>query len=201
MPAIITSVTGLQDFINLDSFSADYNGLTTVDLSELPNLQYVDVSDNNIVFTGLSSVNLTNSTSILELRLNDNNFSENGLASIVGLSQLTALEVLNIDDCELSGSLDISGLPSLITVNVGDNPNVTEIVIVNTQPIGNFLGSDCSLNETAVNNVLVTLSENGVTGGNVYLEGESMAIPGESGLTAKTVLENNGWGVYVNTAP
>lgn len=199
MAAIITSVTGLQNFVNLNNFNADFNGLTTIDLSGLPNLEYVDVSNNNIAFTGLESINLSNSTTVLELRLNDNNFSENNLASIVGLAQLSELEVLNVDECALSGSINFDNLPSLITLNVDNNPNVSEIVISSTQLIGNFLASGCSLGETAVDDVLVTLSENGVTGGNVYLQGETMALPGVAGLAAQTVLEGNGWGVYVNT--
>ena len=49
MAAVITSITGLQNLINLQSFNASGNSLITIDLSGLTNLTYVDLRYNNII--------------------------------------------------------------------------------------------------------------------------------------------------------
>ena len=72
MAATITSITGLQNCINLEDFRADFNSLTTVDLSGLSNLTYVDISDCNIPDSGnnsLTSVNLSGCTALEQLSL------------------------------------------------------------------------------------------------------------------------------------
>lgn len=61
--------------------------------------------------------------------------------------------------------------------------------------------SDCALTKNAVDNMLVALSENGVSGGYIDISGGTSAAPSSIGYAAKTVLENNGWDVYVNSEP
>jgi hypothetical protein len=61
-----------------------------------------------------------------------------------------------------------------------------------------LFASNCALTETAVDDILVVLSNNGVTGGNVELNGGTSAIPSATGDAAKLVLEGNGWDVFVN---
>lgn len=196
--AIITSITGLQNLPNLQSFDADFNGLQSVNLSGLTSLLLVDISDNNTPggsTNSLTSVNLSGSTAITELRLDDSDFS----AGIPNISGLTSLEFLDLDQCSISGILDFSGFPAMYGVDLSGNQGLTSVIIADTQPIDSFGASDCALTETAVDDILVVLSSNGVTTGSVNLSGGTNAIPSATGLAAKTILEGNGWAVSVNS--
>jgi len=195
--AQIVSITGLQNLVNLQGIFIDFNGLQSVNLSNLPNLVEVDISDCDIPGTNtssLTSVNLSGSTAIEQLRLDDSNFS----GGVPNLSALTALQTLDLDQCDISGVLDLSGLTSLINLDVAGNLALTSVVIADSQPIIDFNGIDCALTETAVDDILVVLSNNGQTGGNVDLSAGTSAPPSATGLAAKAVLEGNGWVVNVN---
>lgn len=197
MAAVIISITGLQNLPNLQSFDADWNGLVSINLSNLPNLTYVDISDNNIPGSStnsLTSVNLSSSTSVLELRLDDSNFS----AGIPNISGLSSLEFLDLDQCSISGVLDLSGFSSLYDIDVFGNTALTSVIIADSQPINDFNASGCGFTETAVDDILVVLSNNGVSNGSVYLAGGTNAIPSATGLAAKATLEGNGWYVEIN---
>jgi Leucine-rich repeat (LRR) protein len=197
MAAVITSITGLQNLPNLQNFRADFNGLQSVNLSGLTNLLYVDISDNNIPggFTNsLTSVNLSGCTALQTLRLDDSDFS----AGIPSLAGLTNLSIIDFDQCNISGVVDLSGLSALEELDFSGNGSLTSIIISDTQPIINFQGYNCGLTETAVDDILVVLSDNGQSNGYVSLDGGSNAIPSATGLAAKLVLEGNLWGVDVN---
>ena len=195
--AQIVSITGLQNLVNLQRIYIDWNSFQSVNLSNLPNLVEVDISDCDFPGTNtnsLTSVNLSGSTAIQQLRLDDSDFS----GGVPNLSALTALQTLDLDQCNISGVLDLSGLTSLITLDVAGNLALTSVVIADSQPITDFNGIDCALTETAVDDILVVLSNNGQTGGNVDLSAGTSAPPSATGLAAKTVLEGNGWVVNVN---
>jgi hypothetical protein len=90
MATTITSITGLQNLTNLQTFNADWTSLQTVDLSGLTQLTNVDVSDTiKLDDSGhsLTNINLSGCTALQELRLDDNDFS----AGIPDLSGLTSL--------------------------------------------------------------------------------------------------------------
>ena len=198
MAASIVSITGLQNLTNLNNFNADWNGLQSVNLSGLTNLLYVDISDNNIPggsTNSLTSVNLSGCTALQELRLDDSDFS----AGIPSLAGLTSLRIIDFDQCNISGVVDLSGLPALEELDFFGNTALTSIIISDTQPINNFYAYDCDLSETAVDNILIELSDNGVAGGDVELDGGTNAIPSATGLAAKSALEADGWYVAVNS--
>lgn len=194
---MITTIRGLQNLPNLQSFYADWNALQTVDFSGLTSLTYVDISDCNIPGTGtnsLTSVNLTGCTSLTELYVDDSNFSANGLSSIVGLSNLTNLNIFDIDQCGLSGTIDVSGFSALTSIDVNGNENLTEVVITGSQPIATFNASSCNFAQEKIDDILVTLSENGTSNGYVQLTGDLMGIPSnEVGVPAIRTLSANGW--------
>ena len=197
MAAVITSITGLQNLPNLTNFNADWNGLQSVNLSGLTNLIYVDISDNDIPgnnIPSLTTVNLTGCTDLQELRLDDSEFS----GGIPSLSGLTSLALIDFDQCSISGVVDLSGLPALADLDFSGNTALTSIIIADTQPIFDFNGNNCALTETAVDDILVVLSNNGQTNGNVDLSAGTSAPPSATGLAAKAVLEGNGWVVNVN---
>jgi Leucine-rich repeat (LRR) protein len=195
--AQIVSITGLQNLVNLQIIQIDWNGLQSVNLSNLPNLTEVDISDCDFPGTNtnsLTSVNLSGSTAIQQLRLDDSNFS----GGIPNISALTALQTLDLDECNISGILDLSGLTSLISVDLAGNTALTSVIISDTQPIDSLTTAAGNLTQTAVDDILVVLSNNGVSNGVVNLSGGTNAAPSATGLAAKAVLEGNGWTVFVN---
>jgi Leucine-rich repeat (LRR) protein len=197
MAAVITSITGLQNLTNLNNFNADYNGLQSVNLSGLTNLLNVDISDNDIPGTGtssLTSVNLSGCTALEELRLDDSDFS----AGVPDLSGLTSLNLLDLDQCSISGVVDLTGLSALQELDISGNTALTSVIINDAQPILYFYASGCDFTETAVDNILIELSNNGLSNGEVELNGGTSAIPSATGLAAKSTLEGNGWLVDVN---
>ena len=196
--AQIVSITGLQNLVNLQTINIDWNAFQTVNLSNLPNLVNVDISDCDVPGTNtssLTSVNLSGSTAIQTLRLDDSDFS----GGVPNLSALTALEILDLDQCGISGVLDLSGLTSLIDVDLSGNTALTSVVISDSQPIIDFNASGCALTETAVDDILVVLSNNSQSNGYADLSAGTNAIPSATGLAAKTVLEGNGWTIDVNS--
>jgi len=197
MAAVITSITGLQNLPNLTNFNADWNGLQSVNLSGLTNLIYVDISDNDIPGSNISSlttVNLTGCTALQELRLDDSEFS-GGIPSLAGL---TSLSLIDFDQSGISGVVDLSGLPALADLDFSGNTAITSIIVADTQPIIDFNAFNCALTETAVDDILVVLSNNGESNGYVDVSGGTNAAPSATGLAAKLVLEGNGWTVTVN---
>ena len=198
MAASIVSITGLQNLTNLNNFNADWNGLQSVNFSGIISLTFVDISDNNIPGTGtnsLTSVNLSGCTALQTLRLDDSDFS----AGIPSLAGLTSLRIIDFDQCNISGVVDLSGLPALEGLDINGNGSLTSIIISDTQPIYYFYASDCALTETAVDDILVVLNNNGVANGEVELNDGTSAIPSATGLAAKSALEANGWYVAVNS--
>lgn len=198
MSSVITSITGLQNLTGLTRFNADWNGLQSVNLSNLPSLEDVDISDCDIPGTStnsLTSVNVSGSTAIQSLRLDDSNFS----GGIPNLSGLTSLTLLDLDQSNISGVLDFSGLSALGFIDVFGNAGITSVIISNSQPIDFFNAADCGLTQTAVDDVLVVLDDNGQVSGSAYLDGGTNAIPSATGLAAVTSLQGKGWTVQVNS--
>jgi hypothetical protein len=200
MSAAITSITSLQNLTNLQNFYADWNSLTTVNLSGLSNLVQVDISDNEVPGTSdssLTSVTLTGCTALEQLRLDDSDFS----AGIPDLSGLTSLQFFDMDQCNISGAIDISAssFNALVEFDLSGNA-ITSIQL----PEANL--NDVNLNgnaltEESVNDTLQWLDGSGVENGFVNLADGTNAIPTDYGLTAKTSLQNKGWQVIVNQGP
>ncbi|HEY0045198.1 MAG TPA: T9SS type A sorting domain-containing protein [Flavobacterium sp.] len=118
----ISSLTGIQNFSNLQTLDASQNylstfstagltnlrdltiggnPLTSLDVSGLPNLQYLSVYEGN-----LTTLNLTGITSLLSLDISYNNLST------LDVSQFPGLTSLNCTDNNLQ-VLDLSGLSNL----------------------------------------------------------------------------------------
>jgi hypothetical protein len=194
MAAVITSIKGLQNLTGLVNFNADYNGLVSVNLSNLPNLTYVDISDCDVPGTGtssLTSVNVSGCTALQELRLDDSNFS----GGFPNLSGLDSLIYMDIDQCGITGSVDISNLPVLEGFDFSGNTGLTELIVSDTQPLGGngyeLLVYNCALTQNAVDNILVALSESAVTNGYVDLSSGTNASPSQTGIDAVNVLVND----------
>jgi hypothetical protein len=199
MGAAITSITGLQNLTNLQEFRADWNSLTTIDLSGLTNLTYVDISDNEIPGINdpsLTSVTLTGCTALDSLRLDDSDFSA-GIPDLTGLNSLTFLDM---DECNISGNVDLSILPALTSFDLSGNAGLTSVTIFEQVLNDVSLGST-ALTEESVNDILQWLDGGGVLNGNVDLSDGGSAIPTGAGITAKDNLLAKGWSVNVNLPP
>jgi hypothetical protein len=196
MGAAITSITGLQNLTNLQEFRADWNSLTTIDLSGLTNLTFVDISDNEIPGTGdpsLTSVTLTGCTALDSLSLDDSDFSA-GVPNLTGLSSLTFLDM---DECNISGNVDLSILPALTSFDLSGNTGLTSVTIFE-QVLNDVDLNNTALTEECVNDILQWLDGGGVLNGYVDLADGGSAAPTGTGITAKDNLLAKGWSVNVN---
>ena len=168
----ITSITGLQNLSNLQQFHADYNAFITVNLSGLNNLTIVDISDCKDLSTNektLTSVNLTGCTSLSQLRLDDSN---------------------------ISGTLDLSLLSSLINCNLTRN-NISNVYLPESPLTDLYLNAN-ALTTEAVSDILMVIDANGVEGGYVDLSGGTNAPVNTYIQTLKQSLNNKGWTVELN---
>jgi len=205
MGATITSFTGLQNLTNIQQFRADFNSLTSVDLSGMSTLTVVDLSDNDLPGSGTNSpvsVNLSGCTSLESLYLDDNDLS----AGFPDLSDCTSLSYIDFDQCGLVGSVDISNLPSLEYIDFSGNLGLTELIISRNQPIGDngneVTLNDCGFSQTVVDNILLELASGSVSNGYVGLEnnnGGTNAAPGQVGRDSLFILNSRGWNFDVES--
>lgn len=201
MATVITSITSLQNLTNLQTFNADWNSLQTVNLSGLTNLINVDVSDTELLDgsgnPSLTGINLSGCTALEELRLDDSNFS----AGIPDLSGLTALRWLDMDQCGISGSIDISAssFNALTFVDLSGN-DITSITLPEAY-INNLNLNGNALTATAVDYTLQWLDGSGVENGFVDLAGGTNAIPTSNSAASRAALQSKGWEVIVNQGP
>ena len=56
----------------------------------------------------------------------------------------------------------------------------------------------CALDQTSVDNILVSLDTAGQSNGVVNLDGGTSAAPSATGLAAKASLQGKGWTVFTN---
>ena len=201
MATVITSITSLQNLTNLQTFNADWNSLQTVNLSGLTNLINVDVSDSELLDgsgnPSLTGINLSGCTALEELRLDDSDFS----AGIPDLSGLTSLRWLDMDQCGISGTIDISGssFNNLTFIDLSGN-DITSIILPEAN-LNNVNLNGNALTATAVDYTLQWLAGSSVENGNVNLAGGTNAIPTENSDAARAILLDRGWNITVNQAP
>ena len=201
MATVITSITGLQNLTNLLTFNADWNSLQTVNLSGLTNLINVDVSDTELLDgsgnPSLTGINLSGCTALQELRLDDSDFS----AGIPNLSGLTSLQWIDMDQCSISGAVDISAssFNALTGFDLSGN-DITSITLPEAN-LNNVNLNGNALTATAVDYTLQWLAGSSVENGNVNLAGGTNAIPTENSAAARAILLDRGWNVTVNQAP
>lgn len=206
MAATITSITGLQNLTNLQNFYADWNSLTTIDLSGMTSLVNVDVSDNNATNEGednsLTSINLTGCVNIETLYLDDSDFSTGGINSVLGLSDLALCEVIDLDQCGLSGTVDLSTFPNLQSVDVNGNIGISNLILSDAfAPINYLNANDNALTLSSVNDILVKLDEGGAVSGEVNMQDGTNASPSGLGVDAAVNLDGKGWIINLRTNP
>ena len=198
--ANITTITGLQNLINLEEFHADDNSLVSVDFSGLSNLIEIEIGDNDEPEGGnsLTSINVSGCTALEDLDIDDCDLS----AGFPDLSDCTSLRWIDVDQSSIVGSIDLSNLPALEGFDFSGNTEVTEIIISSTQPLGDgeeITINDCALTQTAVDNILVALASGSVSNGYLQLDNDNEefpgtnATPGAAGRESLLILSDRGW--------
>ena len=198
--AAIKSITGLQNLANLEDFRADWNHLSTIDLSGLTHLDYVDVSDCDIVGGGgnsLTSVDVTGCTSLITLYIDDSNFS----AGFPDLSTCTSLEYFDADQSNIQGTLDLSNVPALQGFDLYGNSGLTNLIISSAQPLGSngrsLACNGTALTQASVDGILHALASGSVNNGGFECEDGTQGYPSEYGVEALRVLNGRGWTINV----
>jgi hypothetical protein len=113
------------------------------------------------------------------------------------------LVLIDFDQCNLVGSVDISNLPALEQFDFNGNLGLTELIISSAQPLGDnereLYVDDCALTQTAVDNILVALASGSISNGYVQLNNDdedfpgTNATPGEAGRESLLILSDRGW--------
>jgi Leucine-rich repeat (LRR) protein len=122
----ITNLSGIDDFISLQTLNVNNNGLVTVDLSANIALTSLSIQSNL-----LSSVNITQNINLITL-----NIAENSNLSTIDVSQNTQLEIFtaylcNLQSLDLSTNSNLEELTiyrnSITALDVTSNPNLKYI--------------------------------------------------------------------------
>lgn len=106
----ITDMTGIQDFTSIKFLSLYGNPITSIDVSSLANLGYIDISNTNI-----SSVDLSNNSQLTSAYLGNANLTS---VNVTGLSNLRIL--------------NLSGSGSISSINVSSSEKLTHISGLNS---------------------------------------------------------------------
>ena len=140
------------------------------------------------------------------------------ITSITGLQVLQNPYNIDIDIQLLNSSLDVGNIPSLTDcfaldnqlteLNLQGSTGLTEIEFYNnelsTLDISGLINldyvqlQDNQLTQQAVDSILVTLDQNGLTNGTINLGGSGNAAPSSIGLSAIDNLVDKGWEVSYN---
>jgi uncharacterized repeat protein (TIGR01451 family) len=135
----IADLTGFEAFTNVPILRCSNNNLSTLNLSNLPNLKTLECGLNS----NLSSLNLTNLSSLDTLRLNSNNLSS------LTVNHLTSLKHLDCSYNHIS-SLNVSNLTNLKILNCASNWLTT----IDVTPLTLLEELNCSMNQLATINVV-----------------------------------------------
>jgi hypothetical protein len=123
-------------------------------------------------------------------------FGPGNSVTISNLYQLEGIDEWDGDNMEFN-SLDFTGITTMTQLYNG-NTGLQHINITGCVNLDDVQLNDNALTEASVNHVLITLDDNGLTGGIVDLGGGTSATPSGLGLAAQASLVIKGWNVIVN---
>ncbi|TDW50033.1 putative secreted protein (Por secretion system target) [Flavobacterium sp. 270] len=116
----IADLTGIEDFVSLNTLQANNNKIKTLDLSKNINLTFLDINSNYTVET----LNVSKNTKLTQLYCNSNKITS------LDLSGLTELSILYCGTNQLA-SLDLSKNTKLTTVRIDENRALTTLNLQN----------------------------------------------------------------------
>lgn len=183
------SVVGFE---NLEIGQGDLTG----DLLSVSNLQAVFGASNILEVDADGQDNLT---SINVSNLPIQNFYALDCATlhyvnVSGCTNLIDTELFEDDIYEL----DFTGCTSLESATIFLNANLSTVIIEGCPNLIYLDAGDCALSEDVVNNILITLDNNGLENGEVYLQNGTSSAPTGAGATAASNLMAKGWTVSTN---
>jgi hypothetical protein len=162
----ITSLDGIECFINLDRLECQNNSISTLDLSSNINLTYcvayqntissLDVASNpnlihlHLAYNQLSTVNLSNNTALTFLSLDTN------LLTVLSVSTNTSLTNFACGNNNLS-TIDVSMLSDLYSFYCAGNVLITGLNLTNNTVLDTLDCANCDINSLNLNtNTLLT---------------------------------------------
>ena len=106
----ISDLTGIEAFHNLDTLLCKWNELSSMDVSNIPGLLFLDCSGNS-----LKTLDLRKNTSLKKL--------------FVSVNQLTHLDITHCSYLEVldAGSIDLMDSNKLVTLDVSKNTRLTHL--------------------------------------------------------------------------
>ena len=173
----LTSISGIG-VTNLKYLLLEDNpSLSSITISDLPNLEIISFRNNNLSGT----LNLSSRTPLFLLTVADNNIASlnvtgnTGLTTlytyinpnltvITGLNTCTAMNVLQVWNCNLVGAtFDISALASLVILQISGNSNLSTLDVTNNTLLRELYCQDDNLSTLDVTNntALTILAANG----------------------------------------
>ncbi|GAA0729997.1 hypothetical protein GCM10009430_40790 [Aquimarina litoralis] len=181
----ITDLTGIEDFSALEELRANFNSISSVDLSQNTALETLFIGDNdltaldvsaniNLDYLSISDLNLTAGIDISQNTKLTNFVAENSNLSTIDVSNNVLLQQLELEDNNLT-ALDVTNLTALESLIVSDNQLTTIDLSNNTQleffgfQSNNFGSLDFSglsnltIIDGSANNNLTTVNLTGVT--------------------------------------
>ena len=123
-------------------------------------------------------------------------FGPGNSVAISNLYQLEGIDEWDGDNMQFN-SLDFTGITT-ITRLYNIDTGLVHINITGCVNLDDVELDDNALTEASVDHVLITLDDNGLTGGYVYLDGGTNSAPSALGLAAEASLILKGWDVFIN---
>ena len=212
----ITSINGLQYYQNLENINIEYQSISLLDISNMPNLYQtntnylVDVTSLTIKCSSnttqawgpqgggcyvlfnpnLTTINLEGYNQNLEFTANSN----------------PSLTTINFNDCQSLAvfvfqnaltSIDLSNDHNLTTLSCEQNA-ITTIALSPSASVISLTANDNLLSQQEVDDLLIYLDNNGLTFGNVNLAGTGNAARSSASDTAVSSLVSKNWTVVTN---
>lgn len=159
--SLITDLTGIHAFINLDSLDCSSNQLTSLDISNLTALTYLHCGGNN-----LTALDITNNTALSILFCYGNSFNSLDLTNNTALTYLLcpgsnlnsldvsnnlALEILSCGSNNFT-SIDVSNNLQLRVLSCNYNASLTSLDVTNNIALESLMFNECNLSTIDVSN-------------------------------------------------
>ncbi|CAL2082445.1 conserved hypothetical protein [Tenacibaculum sp. 190524A05c] len=180
----ISDLTGINDFVALESLKLQYNNLTSLDVSSLINLRVLWASNGNI----FSSIDVSNNTALEDFRIRQYT------GTSIDLSSLTLLKRFSCTSCDLT-SLDTSNNPNLnyldlwnsdiSTLDLSTNTSLATLDVYSTKLNSLDLSKNTSLISLIANDIAALTSLNVQNGNNTNVT--KFQVSGNTGLTCINV--------------
>ncbi|MGW8316590.1 MAG: hypothetical protein ACWGNV_13390 [Bacteroidales bacterium] len=124
-PNNMTSLTGIEAFVNLDTLCCSCGKLSSLNLFANPKLKYLRCSSNE-----LTNLELPNNAPLTELNCGENQLTRLDVSNITDLQRLSCfwndLSIIDIDNCERLKFMDLDG-NKLTQLDVSTNRALLEL--------------------------------------------------------------------------